>query len=237
MLGSLERIGGTPSILWGMGVVRKGKIASATLKAMTGELTRRAAISFPDEDVLVAARLAQPSCYVLLQSYANVVPRPGYTPNGEDRAWGRRLAKRYGNDGALRRPRVQGRGQGPQAAVPRRARHEPGEGHGRGEDRIARRHARRGPGPGDDRLRLGRRRGARRRLLPRRLLTPAGEHRVELRRRQRRARLGDRLPARVVLAHVRGRARRRVLRGRRAAATRRVGDAGERHRRRDAAVP
>jgi hypothetical protein len=65
---------------------------------MTGELTRRAAISFPDEDVLVAARLAQPSCYVLLQSYANVVPRPGYTPNGEDRAWGRRLAKRYGND-------------------------------------------------------------------------------------------------------------------------------------------
>jgi hypothetical protein len=99
MLGSLERIGGTPSILWGMGVVRKGKNASETLKAMTGELTRRAAISFPDEDVLVAARLAQPSCYVLLQSYADVVPRPGYTPNGEDRAWGRRLAKRYGNDG------------------------------------------------------------------------------------------------------------------------------------------
>ena len=33
---------------------------------------------------------------MLLQSYANVVPRPGYTPNGEDRAWGRRLAKRYG---------------------------------------------------------------------------------------------------------------------------------------------
>jgi len=96
MLGSLERIGGTPSILWGLGAVRKNKQAPGTLKAMTGELTRRAAISFPDEDVLVAARLAQSSCYVLLQSYANVVPRPGYTPNGEDRAWGRRLAKRYG---------------------------------------------------------------------------------------------------------------------------------------------
>jgi hypothetical protein len=95
MLGSLERIGGTPSILWGLGVARKGKHASAVLKTMTGELTRRAAISFPDEDVLVATRLAHPSCYVLLQSYANVVPRPGYTPNGEDRAWGRRLAKRY----------------------------------------------------------------------------------------------------------------------------------------------
>jgi hypothetical protein len=96
MLGSLERIGGTPAILWGMGVTRRGKNAPETLKTMTGELTRRAAISFPDEDVLVAVRLAQPSCYVLLQSYANVVPRPGYTANGEDRAWGRRLAKRYG---------------------------------------------------------------------------------------------------------------------------------------------
>ena len=102
---------------------------------MTGELTRRAAISFPDEDVLVAARLAQPSCYVLLQSYANVVPRPGYTPNGEDRAWGRRLAKRYGIRAALRRPGVQGRGQGPQAAVPAGARHQPGEGDRRREDR------------------------------------------------------------------------------------------------------
>ena len=98
MLGSLERIGGTPSILWGMGAVRKGKNATAALKTMTGELSRRAAISFPDEDVIVAARLAAPSCYVLLQNYANVVPRPGYTPNGEDRAWGRRLAKRYGVD-------------------------------------------------------------------------------------------------------------------------------------------
>jgi hypothetical protein len=96
MLGSLERIGGTPAILWGLGAARKGKNAATTLKTMISELTRRAAISFPDEDVLVGARLAQPSCYVLLQNFANVVPRPGYTPNGEDRAWGRRLAKRYG---------------------------------------------------------------------------------------------------------------------------------------------
>jgi len=98
MLGSLERIGGTPTILWGLGVARKGKQASAALKAMTGELSRRAAISFPDEDVLVATRLSQPSCYALLASYANLVPRPGYVPNGEDRAWGRRLAKRYGHE-------------------------------------------------------------------------------------------------------------------------------------------
>ena len=41
MLGSLERIGGTPAILWGLGVARKGKHGPAALKAMTGELSRR----------------------------------------------------------------------------------------------------------------------------------------------------------------------------------------------------
>jgi hypothetical protein len=98
MLGSLERIGGTPSILWGVGAARKGRNSGAALAAMTGELARRAAISFPDEDVLVGARIGHASGYMLLGRYANVVPRPGYAPNGEDRAWGRRLAKRYGHE-------------------------------------------------------------------------------------------------------------------------------------------
>jgi hypothetical protein len=99
MFGSLERIGGTPSILWGLGTSRKGRNAAGALKLMTGELARRAAISFPDEDVLVATRLAHPAAYTLLASYANVVPRPAYNPSGEERAWGRRLAKRFGHDG------------------------------------------------------------------------------------------------------------------------------------------
>jgi hypothetical protein len=99
MFGSLERIGGTPSILWGLGTSKKGKNASAALKLMTGELARRAAISFPDEDVLVATRLAHPAAYALLTSYTNVVPRPAYNPSGEERAWGRRLAKRFGHEG------------------------------------------------------------------------------------------------------------------------------------------
>jgi hypothetical protein len=99
MFGSLERIGGTPSILWGLGTSRKGRNAAGALKLMTGELARRAAISFPDEDVLVATRLAHPAAYTLLGSYANVVPRPAYNPSGEERAWGRRLAKRFGYDG------------------------------------------------------------------------------------------------------------------------------------------
>jgi hypothetical protein len=100
MFGSLERIGGTPAILWGLGAARKSRASAGVVKAMTGELARRAAISFPDEDVLVATRLAQPSLYALLCTYANVVPRPGYTANGEERAWGRRLAKRFGHESA-----------------------------------------------------------------------------------------------------------------------------------------
>jgi hypothetical protein len=101
MFGSLERIGGTPTILWGPGGARKGKQSPEILKLMTGELARRAGISFPDEDVLVATRLHQASCYAMLASYSNVVPRPGYTANGEERAWGRRLAKRFGHEGAF----------------------------------------------------------------------------------------------------------------------------------------
>jgi len=101
MFGSLERIGGTPSILWGAGATKKSKSAPEVLKLMTGELARRAGISFPDEDVLVATRLHQASCYAMLSSYSNVVPRPGYTANGEERAWGRRLAKRFGHEGAF----------------------------------------------------------------------------------------------------------------------------------------
>jgi hypothetical protein len=98
LFGSLERIGGTPCILWGLGAVKKSKQARVTLEELVGELYRRAAISFPDEDVLVAARIAQPAAYSLLSGLADVCPRPKYSPNGEERAWGRRLARRFGCD-------------------------------------------------------------------------------------------------------------------------------------------
>jgi len=98
LFGSLERIGGTPCILWGLGTVRKGKNARSALEELVGELYRRAAISFPDEDVLVAGRMAQPAAYALLGGLADVCPRPKYNPNGEERAWGRRLARRFGCD-------------------------------------------------------------------------------------------------------------------------------------------
>lgn len=97
LFGSLERIGGTPCVLWGLGTARESMAGSA-VTAMTTEMYRRAAISFPDEDVLVAGRIAHPTVYQLFGGLQEPVPRPGYRASGEDRAWGRRLAKRFGCD-------------------------------------------------------------------------------------------------------------------------------------------
>src|ERR671936_2472386 len=85
LFGSLERIGGTPCILWGLGAIRRGRQARMTLDQLVGELYRRAAISFPDEDVLVAGRFAHPSAYALLNQLSDVCPRPKYSPTGEER--------------------------------------------------------------------------------------------------------------------------------------------------------
>ncbi|MBV8950111.1 MAG: hypothetical protein JOZ99_04495 [Actinobacteria bacterium] len=95
LFGSLERVGGTPCILWGLGAVRRSRNSNAVLKGLVAELYRRAAISFPDEDVLVAGQVAHPAAYGLLAPLADVVPRVGYSPTGEERAWGRRLARRF----------------------------------------------------------------------------------------------------------------------------------------------
>ncbi|MBI2169703.1 MAG: hypothetical protein HYU28_09440 [Actinobacteria bacterium] len=98
LFGSLERVGGTPCVLWGLGSAVPGRTAKKVLSAMAEELFRRAAITFPDEDVLVGGRFAQPSAYTLLDGLADRVPRPDHRPSGEERAWGRRLAKRFGCD-------------------------------------------------------------------------------------------------------------------------------------------
>lgn len=95
LFGSLERLGGTPCILWGLGAIRKSKASPDVLKSMTGELFRRAAISFPDEDVLVGVRLSHPSVYSTLSKLKDIVPRKNYEPTGEEKQWGKRLAKRF----------------------------------------------------------------------------------------------------------------------------------------------
>src|SRR5271155_3611828 len=48
---TLERIGGTPSLLVGLASVARTNRAEAALKAMMADQYRRALLAFPDEDV------------------------------------------------------------------------------------------------------------------------------------------------------------------------------------------
>ncbi len=65
------------------------------------DLFRRAVLAFPDEDVLLGTRLAAPSAFAAYSGLDEIVPRPGHKPSGEERAWGRRLAKRFGVESSL----------------------------------------------------------------------------------------------------------------------------------------
>lgn len=98
-LTTLERIGGTPSVLIGLGYVARTSRRDTVLNGLMTEQLRRAVLAFPDEDVLFASRLVNPSGYLLIDRFEDVVPRPGHKATGEERAWGRRLVKRFGVDG------------------------------------------------------------------------------------------------------------------------------------------
>ena len=98
---TLERIGGTPSVLIGMASVKRVPRRDAVLRTLVGEQLRRAVLAFPDEDVLVGTRLLDPSGFAVFEGLEDIVPRPGHRATGEERAWGRRLAKRFGCDGRV----------------------------------------------------------------------------------------------------------------------------------------
>jgi hypothetical protein len=98
---TLERIGGTPSLLIGLMLVDRNAKSDQTLKAILHDQFRRALLAFPDEDVLLGSRLTSPDGYRAFLGLEDVVPRLGYRPTGEDRAWGRRLAKRFGSEKAI----------------------------------------------------------------------------------------------------------------------------------------
>ena len=92
---TLERIGGTPSVVIGVGCVARSRNRSAVLKALMTAQLHKAIMAFPDEDVVVAARMIAPDSMEALDGISDVRPWPGVRAGGEERAWGRRLAKRY----------------------------------------------------------------------------------------------------------------------------------------------
>ncbi len=98
---TLERIGGTPCLLVGLGLVDRNSKSEQTLKSLLADQFRRALLAFPDEDVLLGTRLMSQDGYRAFQGLIDVVPRPDYKPTGEERAWARRLAKRFGDEKGL----------------------------------------------------------------------------------------------------------------------------------------
>ena len=93
---TLERIGGTPSIIVGLASVYRTSRRDTVLRALVSEQLRRAVLAFPDEDVVIGARFNEPSGFEAFKVLSDVIPRPGHKASGEERAWGRRFVKRFG---------------------------------------------------------------------------------------------------------------------------------------------
>jgi hypothetical protein len=53
-------------------------------------------MAFPDEDVVVGSRFATADGLEAFKSLTDMIPRPGHRAVGEERAWGKRLARRFG---------------------------------------------------------------------------------------------------------------------------------------------
>ncbi|MGD9794165.1 MAG: hypothetical protein AB7V43_11850 [Acidimicrobiia bacterium] len=96
---TLERIGGTPCVLIGLAHVKRTSQRNSVMKGLMTELYRRALSAFPDEDVVVGAKFADPSGLEAFKSLEEIIPRPDHRAVGEERAWGRRLVKRFGVEG------------------------------------------------------------------------------------------------------------------------------------------
>jgi hypothetical protein len=63
-----------------------------------GEAFHRALMAFPDEDVVIGSRFVTVDALEAFKQVDELIPRPGHRAVGEERAWGRRLAKRFGVD-------------------------------------------------------------------------------------------------------------------------------------------
>ena len=98
---TLERIGGTPCILIGIGATQEGPDERMLLNEILAEQYRKALLAFPDEDVLVGVRVPSYLGYHVFDGLEDIVPRLDHKPSGEERAWARRLAKKFGVESKL----------------------------------------------------------------------------------------------------------------------------------------
>ena len=71
------------------------------LKALMADQYRRAVLAFPDEDVLVGTKIIDPAAFAAFKGLDDICPRPDHKCSGEERAWSRRLAKRFGAENRI----------------------------------------------------------------------------------------------------------------------------------------
>jgi hypothetical protein len=110
---TLERIGGTPCVLVGLASIKRTSKRDSVLRAMMLDQYRRAVLAFPDEDVLVGSRFNNAGGFEAFKTLCELIPRPDHRVTGEERAWGRRLAKRFGiENGAYDDRTFTGKGDG-----------------------------------------------------------------------------------------------------------------------------
>jgi hypothetical protein len=95
---TLERIGGTPCVLIGLMTIKRTTKRDSVLKGLMTEAYHRALMAFPDEDVVVGSRFAMPDGVEAFKQLTEIIPRTGHRAVGEERAWGKRLARRFGVD-------------------------------------------------------------------------------------------------------------------------------------------
>ncbi len=95
---TLERIGGTPCVLLGLMSVKRTSKRDQVLKGLMAEAFHRALMAFPDEDVVLGSRFVTAGALEAFKQLDEMIPRPAHRAVGEERAWGRRLAKRFGVD-------------------------------------------------------------------------------------------------------------------------------------------
>ncbi len=93
---TLERIGGTPSVLIGAAHICRNNKRDTVLRVIMTDQLRRSVLAFPDEDVLVGTQINDAGAFDAYKALDDLVPRPDHKASGEERAWGRRLAKRFG---------------------------------------------------------------------------------------------------------------------------------------------
>jgi hypothetical protein len=78
-----------------MSIKRTSK-RDSVLKGLMSEAYHRALMAFPDEDVVVATRMIRADAMEAFTKLTSIIPRNGHKAVGEERAWGRRLAKKFG---------------------------------------------------------------------------------------------------------------------------------------------